>query len=102
MTEYATQPFTSYNGCKDEAPVLVGNWYEERVLRDTTGVTRCQATGTRQPAAGGSSIYTLRQDDAPELPTFPRVMEHTQQLAPKQWQTHVSCATRPQMQQRYK
>lgn len=42
MTEHLSNPFTAYNSAAPDATTLVGNWYEERCLKDTTGVTRGQ------------------------------------------------------------
>lgn len=34
-----TQPYINYNK-QDDVPTLVGNWVEERHLKDMTGITR--------------------------------------------------------------
>eukprot|EP00877_Chromochloris_zofingiensis_P001278 jgi/Chrzof1/11150/Cz05g25210.t1 len=83
MTEHLSNPFTAYNSAAPDATTLVGNWYEERCLKDTTGVTRGQTINITPGLE--ESIYSTRQDTIAELPTFPRVIAHTEQLLPAEW-----------------
>lgn len=52
-----TQPYTSYNK-QDEVPTLIGNWVEERELKELTGVTR-NLVSTRMHKERARQAYGL-------------------------------------------
>lgn len=90
-------PFMSYNKV-DDVPTLVGNWVEERALKDLTGVTRTLGASLARggaspsrPPAGGDAIQA----------THPRVIEHPiNQVHPADWRSHTQAAFQdPQQQQ---
>lgn len=84
MATGSVHGYTLYNK-KDNQGSLIGNWVEERSLKDMTGVFRykpwvsetTQTTTVYPDRAGGDF-----------MPTFRRVFEHTEALDPADWTTH--------------
>lgn len=108
MTEQVGTPFTSYN--QESSPrVLTGNFFEERALLATTGISRRRLVPPSShpaPSAAGSSgagdttahgfalpsIFPLPEERAAnkaQPPTFRRVIEHTEQ----QVRSRSACAS---------
>ncbi|KXZ50088.1 hypothetical protein GPECTOR_18g65 [Gonium pectorale] len=98
MTE-ETHPYLSYNK-QEDVPTLIGNWVEERHLKDLTGVARNIGSTTilRDPNATGSPNRSLGNT---LQATHPRVVEHVQaQTHPANWQSTIQTAYRPPGEQR--
>ncbi|GFH32307.1 uncharacterized protein HaLaN_31505, partial [Haematococcus lacustris] len=75
-------PFTSYNKppAMPEPLTLIGNWQEERALKETTGVSRYEGwVEPGQPADSSASIYATRQDRQAPTATMPRLLLHSNQ-----------------------
>lgn len=87
--EPTPHPYTSFNKQPHDAPTLVGNWQEERSLKEVTGITRYEPwteKGARDRSEDlQNSVYTTRQDHAKQAQTFTRTVEHTQQTHPGNW-----------------
>ncbi|GIL78511.1 hypothetical protein Vretifemale_7872, partial [Volvox reticuliferus] len=97
MTE-ESHPYLSYNKSED-VPTLVGNWVEERNLKDLTGISRnlgateilkdTLTTDKTSPSRARAQGNTL-------LATHPRVIEHVQaQTHPADWQSTLQASYRP-------
>ncbi|GLC39037.1 hypothetical protein PLESTB_001286400 [Pleodorina starrii] len=102
MAEEA-HPYQSYNK-QEDVPTLIGNWVEERHLKDLTGVARnvgatetlkdTMSTASRSPSRARAQGNTL-------LATHPRVVEHVQaQTHPADWQSTLQASYRPPSEQR--
>ncbi|KAG2446850.1 hypothetical protein HYH02_008007 [Chlamydomonas schloesseri] len=87
-------PYTNYNK-QDEVPTLIGNWVEERELKELTGITRnLGASQAFQDPSAGDSPRRARGDAL--TATHPRVIEHVQsQTHAADWQSTVQAAYRP-------
>jgi len=86
-------PYTGYNK-KEIEECLVGNWVEERALKSGTGVFRYQPW-VKDSTPG--AVYPDQVDATKEIsgmPTFPRVLEHSDRLEPSEWETHNYTAYR--------
>ncbi|PNH05922.1 hypothetical protein TSOC_007785, partial [Tetrabaena socialis] len=69
-------PFARYNK-QDEAPTLIGNWVEERNLKEMTGTTRNMgATQVLHDTFADSAEKTTRSRGNTLQATHPRVIEH--------------------------
>ncbi|PNW86767.1 hypothetical protein CHLRE_02g095149v5 [Chlamydomonas reinhardtii] len=89
-----TQPYTSYNK-QDEVPTLIGNWVEERELKELTGVTRNLAASQALKDTSDGTSPTRSLGDALTA-THPRVIEHVQaQTHAADWQSTVQATYRP-------
>lgn len=83
-------PFTSYNKppAMPEPLTLIGNWQEERALKETTGVSRYEGwVEPGQPADSSASIYATRQDRQAPTATMPRLLLHSNQEAVENWKS---------------
>ncbi|KAG1674736.1 hypothetical protein FOA52_013572 [Chlamydomonas sp. UWO 241] len=84
-------PHTAFNKQPYEAPTLVGNWQEERSLKDCTGITRYEqwteggATTAMEDMARTTSVYATRSDNRKDAGSFTRVLEHSEQTHPTNW-----------------
>ncbi|KAG2486279.1 hypothetical protein HYH03_015103 [Edaphochlamys debaryana] len=101
-------PYANYNKF-DEAPTLVGNWVEERSLKECTGLTRNLAAAQNlrdsEVAAlqeeGTLSSQTQRVQGDRQLVTHPRVMvAANNQSHPSDWRTSTQAAYRAPGEQR--
>lgn len=57
----------------------MGNWTEERALKEKTGTNRFESWATQGPEEMSQSIYATKAV-APSMPTFPGVIEHNDAL----------------------
>eukprot|EP00195_Chlamydomonas_chlamydogama_P015010 CAMPEP_0202909992 /NCGR_PEP_ID=MMETSP1392-20130828/50783_1 /ASSEMBLY_ACC=CAM_ASM_000868 /TAXON_ID=225041 /ORGANISM="Chlamydomonas chlamydogama, Strain SAG 11-48b" /LENGTH=274 /DNA_ID=CAMNT_0049599937 /DNA_START=124 /DNA_END=948 /DNA_ORIENTATION=+ len=82
-------PYTNYNKTPvDTAPTLIGNWVEERALKEATGTTRYETWVEKPtPSQTQTSIFATRQDRGVDEPTHPRVIEHSEQTDKANWTT---------------
>uniref|UniRef100_A0A7S0YJ90 Uncharacterized protein n=1 Tax=Polytomella parva TaxID=51329 RepID=A0A7S0YJ90_9CHLO len=74
-----------YNKNEKTTATLVGNWQEERALKNLTGFARNEVHNDVNEKPG---LYATRQDKHLPLPTFPRVMVHVDaQIHPSDWKS---------------
>lgn len=85
--DYTAHGFASYNKRPTGgAPTLVGNWQEERSLKDMTGVTRYETWARHEGEHEcGQPAYATRQDKASDMLTRPRVIDHSDALNAANW-----------------
>ncbi|GAX79489.1 hypothetical protein CEUSTIGMA_g6930.t1 [Chlamydomonas eustigma] len=103
--ERSPHPYTNFNKQPQDAPTLVGNWQEERAMKEATGITRyepwTERGGKDRSHEFASSIYTARQDTFQENQTFTRTIENFQQLNPANWESAAHSAhTDPKLTKR--
>ncbi|GIL59586.1 hypothetical protein Vafri_14332 [Volvox africanus] len=93
-----SHPYLSYNKSED-VPTLVGNWVEERNLKELTGISRnLGATEILKDTltSDNTSPSRARAQGNTLLATHPRVIEHVQaQTHPADWQSTLQASYRP-------
>jgi hypothetical protein len=46
--EHSPHPYTNFNKQPQDAPTLVGNWQEERAMKEATGITRYEVCAPKK------------------------------------------------------
>ncbi|GFR48684.1 hypothetical protein Agub_g10639 [Astrephomene gubernaculifera] len=89
-----SHPYLNYNK-QDEVPTLIGNWVEERHLKELTGVARNMgATQILKDTLSNDSPSRSKGNTLQA--THPRVVEHVQaQTHPADWQSTLQSSFRP-------